>query len=91
MFPFFFPFRRHDYQMRFGCLGGLLRLVLVALGIKYVADHTQRQGTTQVWPPQPAQPTQPVQPTAQQAQPAAGRDTAKLNSDNLDPWVDKVQ
>ncbi|MCE5259317.1 MAG: hypothetical protein LLG44_09730 [Chloroflexi bacterium] len=91
MFPFFSPFRRHGYHMHFGCLGGLLRLVLVALGIKYVTDHTQGQRSTQIWPPQPAQPTQPVQPTAQPAQPTAGHDTAKLNGDNLNPWVDKVQ
>jgi hypothetical protein len=42
MFPFIFPFRfgRH---MHFGLFGGLLRLLLVIFGIKYLVDHTGKQ------------------------------------------------
>ena len=42
MFPFMFPFGGHR-RMHFGLFGGLLRLVLLALGIKYLVDHSQGQ------------------------------------------------
>jgi hypothetical protein len=47
MFPFMFPFRfgRH---MHFGLIGGLLRLLLVIFGIKYLVDHTGKQQPTYV-------------------------------------------
>jgi len=42
MFPFMFPFRGHRY-MHFGLFGGLLRLLLLVFGIKYLVNHTGRQ------------------------------------------------
>jgi len=100
MFPFFFPFRRRNYHMHFGCLGGLLRLVLVALGIKYVLDKTRDQPSTQLWPPQGQSRQPPYTPgqtvysppqTAEQPRPAPGRETARLPGGDTDPWVDKVE
>ena len=42
MFPFMFWFGGHR-RMHFGLFGGLLRLVLLVFGIKYLVDHTQGQ------------------------------------------------
>lgn len=77
MFPFF-PYRRHRFHRHRGCLGGLLRLVLVALGVKYVVDRTQNQQSAQIWPPSGQQP----QNTPQQPRSTPGRDTARLNKDD---------
>ncbi|MHB9033474.1 MAG: hypothetical protein ACYC6L_10540 [Anaerolineae bacterium] len=85
MFPFFMGPRR-GFHMHFGCLGALLRLVLVALGIKYLVDHTRNQQSTQLWPPTTGQWNQPPAPQ----QPAPG-ETKPLEQDKVDPWVDKVQ
>jgi len=83
----------HRLQRNVGCLGGLLRLILVIIGVKYIMDHTKSNQPVQVWPPekksQPAQGPIVIDQTTP-ATPAPGRETKKLDEGAVDPWVDKV-
>lgn len=84
--------RRFRYNRRVGggcCLGGLLRLVLVGLGVKYLVDRSRDQQSTQVWPPQREAQGQPLG-TPSQPQEGTGKQTTKLNEGEVDPWVDKA-
>ncbi|MHB1355879.1 MAG: hypothetical protein ACYCZF_07860 [Anaerolineae bacterium] len=81
MFPFFqFGRQRH---MRFGCFGGVLRLILLIFGIKYLVDHTGSQKPVYT----------PSRPINDQPQNPAPGDVTKHSSGSEpapDPWVNPV-
>ncbi|NLV75203.1 MAG: hypothetical protein GXY52_11080 [Chloroflexi bacterium] len=90
--PFFGPFSHRNLRrnIRYNsgcCLFRLIQLILVGFGIKYLYDRSRTEGPTQVWPPQPSTKTIDQLPPAE---PVPGRETAKLDPDAKDPWVDPV-
>lgn len=79
MFPFMFPFRfgRH---MRFGLFGGLLRLLLLVLGVKYLVDHTGAQKPVYA-------PSRPLDGQPQNPAPGDVTKHSPGSEPTPDPWV----
>jgi hypothetical protein len=83
MFPFMFPFRMHRH-IRFGLFGGLLRMLLLIFGIKYLVDHTGKQQPAYV----------PSRPVGGQPQSGMPDEVAKHSSGPEpapDPFVEPVK
>ena len=64
MFPFGFPFGGRG-RIHFGLFGGLLRLLLLVFGVKYLVDHSQ--GRKPVYTPSRPMDDRPQSPATLEA------------------------